>query len=103
MSKAAAIYIRTGHACSESVTHQKEATKQYAKAVSEADIKEYIDNGFSGISMNRPGFNKLNADIERGLVGKVIVKNISRISRNHLEYLIWLEECQRNGVTVISL
>ena len=45
-------------------------------------LKEYIDNGYSGILDSRPGLNEMMVDIQRGLINMVIVKDISRLTRN---------------------
>jgi len=46
-----------------------------------SNIKGYIDNGVSGLTMDRPAFNELMADIEAGLVGAVIAADETRICR----------------------
>ena len=45
-------------------------------------LKEYIDNGYSGILDSRPGLNEMMVDIQSGLINMVIVKDISRLTRN---------------------
>ncbi len=42
----------------------------------------YIDDGWSGTDFNRPGFQKLLAEIEAGHVGVLLTKDLSRLGRN---------------------
>ena len=51
----------------------------------------YIDDGFSGANFQRPGFQSMLADIEAGLVGTVIVKDMSRLGRNYLQVGMYTE------------
>ena len=45
-------------------------------------VKEYADNGYSGILDARPKLNEMMIDIARGFINMVIVKDISRLTRN---------------------
>ena len=51
----------------------------------------YADNGETGTNFNRPGFKEMLSDIEAGLVGAVIVKDMSRFGRNYLEVGLYTE------------
>ena len=42
-------------------------------------------------AFNRPGFKEMLSDIEAGLVGAVIVKDMSRFGRNYLEVGLYTE------------
>ena len=44
----------------------------------------YIDDGYSGLNFERPGFCKLLKDVERGLVNMVITKDLSRLGRDYI-------------------
>jgi len=52
----------------------------------DCELKEfYIDNGYSGISLDRPGFNKLLDAITKGKINMIMIKDLSRLGRNHIE------------------
>ena len=52
----------------------------------------YVDDGFSGLNFQRPGFQKLLQDIEAGRVDTVVTKDLSRLGRDYI----------KTGVTVQS-
>ena len=47
-------------------------------------VKNYIDDGYSGMNFNRPAFQSMLKDLESGIINCVIVKDISRIGRDYL-------------------
>ena len=52
---------------------------------------EYIDDGYSGTNFDRPGFQRMIADIEAGQIDIVITKDLSRLGRNYLDCGLYLE------------
>jgi len=44
----------------------------------------YVDDGYSGLNFERPGFRALLEDVERGLVNLVITKDLSRLGRDYI-------------------
>lgn len=76
---------------SNSIAHQIEILTKYCKDHSIVQYKVYKDDGFSGTNFNRPGFKEMLADIEAGLIGAVIVKDMSRFGRNYLEVGLYTE------------
>ena len=60
---------------SNSIAHQIEILTKYARDHGIANYKIYKDDGYSGTSFKRPGFQEMLADIEAGLVGMVVVKD----------------------------
>ena len=54
-------------------------------------IRYYIDNGFSGKRFDRPAFQEMLCDIEKGKIDCVVVKDLSRLGRNYITMGYYLE------------
>ncbi len=65
--------------------NQKSYLTAYAEDHGFAHCRHYTDDGYSGGSFERPGWKKLIADIDAGLVGTVIAKDLSRIGRDYIQ------------------
>ena len=76
---------------SNSIHNQIEILTKYAKDHGITSYKVYKDDGYSGTSFKRPGFQEMMTDIEAGLVSMVIVKDMSRFGRNYLEVGLYTE------------
>ena len=76
---------------SNSIQHQIEILTKYVKDHGITNYKVYKDDGYSGTSFKRPGFQEMMSDIEAGLVGMVVVKDMSRFGRNYLEVGLYTE------------
>ena len=70
---------------SNSIQNQKKILASYAESKGFRDPVFYVDDGYSGSSFQRPGFEKMLGDIENGSVGTVITKDLSRLGRNYIE------------------
>ena len=70
---------------SNSIVNQKEYVMKYAKEHGFPNPKYYVDDGYTGTNFDRPSFKEMSADIEKGLVKTVIVKDLSRFGRNYIE------------------
>ena len=87
----AALYIRLSKedgnkAESESVTSQREILKEYLKLHPDIEPFDcYIDDGWSGTNFDRPAFRRMIDDIYAGKADCVIVKDLSRFGRNHVD------------------
>lgn len=66
--------------------------------------KVYIDDGYSGLNFNRPGFKELLDDVERGAVNMVITKDLSRLGRDYIMTGYYSEIFfQTKGVRYVAL
>ena len=69
---------------SESVINQRELLTNYVKNNNFNLIGEYVDDGYSGTDFERPGFQKLIDDIKSKKINCVVVKDLSRLGRDHV-------------------
>ena len=67
---------------SNSIQNQKAMLLQYARDHRFPHPTFFIDDGYSGVTYERPGFQKMLDEIEAGHVGVVITKDLSRLGRN---------------------
>lgn len=68
---------------SNSIQHQQIMLMEYAKSRHFPNPTYFIDDGYSGVEFNnRPGFQRMLAEIEAGHVEVVITKDLSRLGRN---------------------
>lgn len=70
---------------SNSIKNQKAILQKYADDNGFRNTSFYIDDGFSGTTFDRPDFNRMISDIERGHVETVIIKDMSRFGRDYLK------------------
>ena len=69
---------------SNSITHQKQILEDYCKRNGISNYRFFTDDGISGTTFDRPGFQKMEEMIENGFIGTVIVKDLSRFGRDHV-------------------
>lgn len=63
----------------------------YAKKNGYLHPQCFVDDGISGTTFDRPGFREMETLIEAGKVSAVIVKDLSRFGREHVETSRYLE------------
>ena len=85
----AALYIRLSkedenEGPSGSVTNQQSLLNAFVREHRLAVYDTYIDDGWSGTSFDRPGFQRMLRDIEAGKVNMVITKDLSRLGRDYI-------------------
>ncbi|MCM3619147.1 recombinase family protein [Sutcliffiella horikoshii] len=64
------------------------------------DVLKYLDEGFSGEYLERPGIQKLREDVRSGKITKVIIYDPDRLSRNLMNALIIDDELRKQGIEV---
>ena len=71
---------------SNSIANQKKILERYCREHGYTAIRHYDeDDGYSGTNFNRPGFQRMLADIKAGKIKRVIVKDMSRFGRDYLQ------------------
>lgn len=70
---------------SASITHQRELLTSVCKSQGWNIVQIYQDDGFTGLNMDRPGLQRMLADVKQGLINLVITKDLSRLGRNYLD------------------
>ena len=84
-----ALYIRLSkedenEGPSGSVTNQQSLLHAFVREHRLDVYDTYIDDGWSGTSFDRPGFQRMLRDIEAGKVNMVITKDLSRLGRDYI-------------------
>lgn len=76
---------------SQSVTNQRQILMNYVQSCGFNYIDEYVDDGFSGTNFDRPSFKRMIQDIENKKINLVIVKDLSRLGRDHVNTGYYME------------
>lgn len=76
---------------SASIDTQREMLTRYCNDNNIIIYDYYIDDGFTGLNTDRPGFRRMVEDVEGKKVNCVISKDQSRLGRNHLETDFYME------------
>ena len=75
-----------------SIGEQTERLKKYAEAMGWIVYKIYVDPGYSGGNMDRPGLNEMIRDVETGEIDTVVVYKLDRLSRSQYDVLYLVEK-----------
>ena len=70
---------------SYSIGNQKKLLTKVAKEKGYTNLVHFLDDGISGVTMNRPGFVEMMQQLEQGKASAVFVKDLSRLGRNYIE------------------
>lgn len=89
---------------SASIVTQKQIIERYVSQQGWTLTDTYCDDGYSGTNYDRPDFQRMVADIERGKINCVITKDLSRLGRNYIKTGLYTE-CYfpEHGVRYIAI
>ena len=76
-----------------SIENQRRVLTNYVKEQGWTIFDEYVDDGISGVTFNRPGVEKLLDDAKDGKINLILCKDLSRFGRNYImvgQYLDYL-------------
>ena len=86
-----------------SIEHQKTYLEEYATRNGFTNFVHRTDDGWSGTRWDRPGFLQIMDDIGSGSVGQILIKDMSRLGRDHLRVGLFLEQLREQGVRLIAV
>ena len=105
--KKVVIYLRLskedGDSESMSISNQRKILHDYAKYHNLEIVGEYVDDGVSGYTMNRPAFNRLKDDLNKDLVEVILVKDLSRLGRHDAHVQLFITNIVECDKQVLSL
>ena len=78
---------------SNSIANQKALIRDYMDSHPEfVLVREYADDGYSGVTFDRPQFQEMMEDVKNKKINCIIVKDLSRFGRNYIEVGKYLEQ-----------
>jgi len=99
-----AIYARVSsetQAKEGTIDSQIEALREYAKENQLTIIQEFLDDGYSGAELSRPGLDQLRDSIQEGLFEAVLILSPDRLSRKQAHQYILMEEFSKRNIQVL--
>lgn len=70
---------------SNSIKNQKSILQKYADDQGFRNTQFFVDDGVSGTTFEREGFQRMMAEMDAGRIGTIIVKDMSRLGRDYLK------------------
>ena len=90
-----------------SLHNQREACEAYVTSQRtngwELHPGQYDDGGFSGGNLQRPALKQLVADIKAGLVQRILVYKIDRLSRSLADFIGLAAVFEQHGASIVSV
>ena len=78
---------------SNSIVNQKNLIRDFMHKHPEFTlVREYADDGYSGVNFDRPAFQEIMDDVKAGHITCIVVKDLSRFGRNYIETGKYLEQ-----------
>ena len=83
---------------SNSIGSQRDIIREFLRDRTDMVIvKEYVDDGYSGVNFDRPGFKQMMEDIRQKKINCIVCKDLSRFARNYIDSGRYLEKIWFNG------
>jgi len=86
---------------SGSISNQKAILADYAVKNGFINLMHFSDDGWSGKNFDRPDWKRLMAEIESGNVETLILKDMSRFGRDHVQVGMYMELFRQRGVNSV--
>ena len=89
---------------SESISNQRNILQRYIKENNLNFVKEYVDDGISGTTFDRPGFCEMLQDVENKIINMIITKDLSRLGRDYIKTGFYIEDYfPQNNVRYVAI
>jgi len=88
---------------SGSITNQKIMLENYAANNGFGNPVHFSDDGYSGKNFDRPDWQRLMAEVEKGNVFAIILKDMSRFGRDHVQVGLCMELFRQRGVRFVAI
>ena len=90
---------------SNSISSQRELIKSFVSQRPDIElVAEFVDDGFTGTNFDRPNFQKMMEDVERGEINCIIVKDLSRFGREYIDAGNYIEKMfPKKGIRFIAV
>ena len=89
---------------SESVTNQRKILQRYINENNLNLVKEYVDDGISGTTFDRPKLNEMLEDIQNKTINMVITKDLSRLGRDYIKTGFYIEDYfPKNNIRYVAI
>ncbi|SCG82673.1 putative DNA recombinase Stage IV sporulation protein CA [Proteiniborus sp. DW1] len=97
-----ALYARQSRDKKDSISIESQFEFCMKEVPEGVEVRKYKDKGYSGKSIERPEFQKLLKDIEKGIIEKVIVYRLDRMSRSTLDFARLMDYFKKYNTEFIS-
>jgi site-specific DNA recombinase len=98
----AAIYVRSARADDKEIVHQINTMLRMIDRNDENLVGVYADNGASGLTLERPEFQRMLGDAKGGRFTKLYIRDIERISRDLGTLATAIEQLHVDGVAIVT-
>ena len=100
-----AAYARVSSDSDDQINSYIAQVDYYTKCIASKEewemVDVYADEGLTGMeTRHRDEFNRMIADCRDGKIDRILVKSISRFARNQEDYIYYMRELMRLGVTI---
>ena len=99
---AVAVYMRVSSS-QQTVASQRREVKRYLDAHRMTDVRWFIDEGVSGVTMDRPALERLKQAVFMGEVDTVVVYALDRLARNAVEGMVLIADWLKRGVRLVVI
>lgn len=96
------IYLRVAKRDDYEINIQGNILTKFMKEKNFVIKKFFIDNGYNGLTFNRPGFKEMMEYIENNKVDVIAVMNDSRITRNIHDKMCFTNKIKEKNIKIVS-